>query len=97
MEQLIESYVTYLSDVKHSSQNTVQSYHRDLHKMQEYFYHSGISEMEQVTSTSLGSYVLFLEKSGMSSATVSRSIACIRSFYQYLLGRGMVHQNRRKD
>lgn len=93
MEQMIESFITYLRDTKHSSQNTVQSYHRDLHKMQEYFYHSGISEMEQVTSTSLGSYVLFLEKSGMSSATVSRSIACIRSFYQYLLGRGMVHQN----
>ena len=93
MEQLIESYVTYLSDIKHSSQNTIQSYNRDLHKMQEYFRENGISGVEEVNATSLGSYVLYLENSGMSSATVSRSIASIRSFFVYLLGRGLVSGN----
>ena len=93
MEQLIESYVTYLSDVKHSSQNTIQSYNRDLHKMQEYFRENGISGVEDINATSLGSYVLYLENSGMSTATVSRSIASIRSFFVFLLGRGIIDHN----
>ncbi|MBR6171663.1 MAG: site-specific tyrosine recombinase XerD [Eubacterium sp.] len=93
MEQMIEAYVTYLRDVKHSSQNTIQSYYRDLHKMQEYFRENGIHEVDEITATSLGSYVLYLEKTGMSSATVSRNIASIRSFFLYLLGRGMVKGN----
>jgi integrase/recombinase XerD len=61
--------------------------------MQEYFKENGVSEVDEINSTSLGSYVLYLEKSGMSSATVSRSIACIRSFFIFLLGRGMVKGN----
>ncbi len=93
MEQEIDSYITFLRDVKHSSENTIQSYNRDLHKMQHYFLENGISEVEEVNATSLGSYVLDLEKSGMSSATVSRNIASIRSFFIFLLGRGKVREN----
>ena len=91
--KMIGAYVTYLGDVKHSSQNTIQSYHRDLNKMQEYFEQKGITEVEDISSTSLSSYVLYLESSGMSAATVSRSIACIRSFFLYLLGKGLVQGN----
>ena len=93
MEQLIESYIAYLSDVKHASQNTIQSYRRDLNKMRDYFLGNGISDVNEVNATSLGSYVLYLENSGMSSATVSRSIASIRSFFLYLLSRGYVKGN----
>ena len=93
MEQLIESYINYLQDVKHASQNTIQSYRRDLCKMQEYFEKNGVTDVNDITATSLGSYVLYLEKSGMSTATVSRSIASIRSFFLFLLGRGLVKGN----
>ena len=93
MEQMIESYITYLHEVKHASQNTIQSYRRDLNKMKDYFRENGVTDVNEVNSTSLGSYVLYLENTGMSSATVSRSIASIRSFFLYLLGRGLVQGN----
>ena len=83
MEQMIESYIDYLRDVKHASQNTIQSYRRDLCKMKDYFRENGVTDVKDVNATSLGSYVLYLENSGMSSATVSRSIASIRSFFVY--------------
>ena len=93
MEQLIGYYISYLRDVKRASQNTIQSYNRDLRKMQEYYRENGVTDVNEVTSTSLGSYVLHLENSGMSSATVSRNIASIRSFFLFLLARGMVQGN----
>ena len=93
MKQMIESYIAYLHDVKHASQNTIQSYRRDLNKMRDYFRGNGVTDVNDVNATSLGSYVLYLEGIGMSSATVSRSIASIRSFFLYLLSQGMVQGN----
>lgn len=93
MRQKIDEYITYLIDVKGSSQNTVQSYRRDLVKMQNYFETNGVTDVSEVNSTLVRSYVLYMEDEKMSSATVSRSIASIRSFFIYLLERGLVSGN----
>ena len=93
MRQKIDEYITYLIDVKGSSQNTVQSYRRDLVKMQKFFETNGVTEVSEVNSTLVRSYVLYMEDEKMSSATVSRSIASIRSFFIYLLERGLVTGN----
>ena len=93
MRQKIDVYITYLIDVKGSSQNTVQSYRRDLVKMQKYFETNGVTNVSEVNSTLVRSYVLYMEDEKMSSATVSRSIASIRSFFIYLLERGLVTGN----
>jgi integrase/recombinase XerD len=93
VRQKIDEYITYLIDVKGSSQNTVQSYRRDLVKMQNYFETNGVTDVSEVNSTLVRSYVLYMEDEKMSSATVSRSIASIRSFFIYLLERGLVSGN----
>ncbi len=93
MELEIEKYIEYLTAVKKSSLNTVQSYRRDLMKMCSFLKESGIEDVKDVTSTSIRSYVLYMENAKMSSATVSRSIASIRSFFLYLLERGEVTGN----
>ena len=85
MEQYIDSYVNYLKNVKKSSDNTIASYRRDLVKFSRYFDEKGISRIEDINETYVNSYVLGLEKQGMSMATVSRNIASIKSFYAYLI------------
>ena len=87
MEQEIENYIGYLTDVKKSSLNTVQSYRRDLVKMQRFLESNGVTRVSEVNSTLIRSYVLYMENEKMSSATVSRSIASIRSFFIFLLER----------
>ncbi len=93
MDNLIDEYISFLKTNKHSSINTLQSYKRDLIKLRDYYLSRDIKDVNDVNATSLNSYVLFLEDSGMSSATVSRNIASIRSFFIYLLGRGKVKSN----
>ena len=90
MEQYIDRYVEYLKNVKKSSENTVASYRRDLCKFVKYFQEKGIVRLEDINETYITSYVLDLEKKGMSMATVSRNIASIKSFYAYLLREKMV-------
>lgn len=93
MEELVEVYIENLNNVKHASKNTLASYRRDLRKMAQYFETTGVNRVDEVTATFLDSYILYLERNGMSSATVSRSIASIKSFFTYLLRQGMISDN----
>ena len=76
-------FIDYLKETKNASQSTVSSYQRDLKKMENYFEEQGIADVESVTSTSLNSYVLYLEKQGLSTATVSRNVASMKAFFHY--------------
>lgn len=85
MINAIQDYISYLHNVKRTSHNTEISYERDLRKAALYFAGQQIEDLSQVTATNLNSYMLYLEKEHMSPATVSRSIAALRSFFQYLV------------
>lgn len=90
MEIYIEQYVEYLRTTKKSSDNTVASYKRDLLKFANYFKSQEKMDIRSINETNLNSYILFIEKQGMSMATVSRNIASIKSFFAYLLREGIV-------
>ena len=92
MGDYINSFIEYLKEVKHSSENTVASYRRDLRKLDSYLNSNKIF-LKDVNSTSLNTYILRLEKEGMSSATVSRNVASIRSFFTFLLNKGLIKSN----
>lgn len=84
MGNAIQEYIKYLHDVRKISYNTEISYHRDLNKAAEYFESQKISEVGDITETKINSYILYLEREKMSPATVSRSIASLRSFFHYM-------------
>lgn len=90
MEQEIKSFVSYLHEVKKTSQNTELSYQRDLMKMMRFLRTQKVEKSKDVTETNLNSYILDLEKKGMAAATVSRNIASMKAFYLYMLKNGEV-------
>lgn len=91
MEQEIKGFVSYLHNVKKTSQNTELSYQRDLMKMMRFLQEQKVEKLSDVTETILNSYILDLEKKGMAAATVSRNIASMKAFYLYLLKNGMLN------
>ncbi len=93
METEILRFVEYMSVERRASRNTVVSYERDLNQMAGYLRERGIAGVSKVTKTALNSYILFLEKSGRASSTVSRVMASMRTFFHYELRQG----NIRKD
>ncbi len=90
MEEHIQSFISYLHNVKNTSQNTELSYQRDLRKLQGFLRMQGIVRVDEVTAVSLHDYVRYLEKEGFKAATVSRNIASVRAFYHYLMREGVV-------
>ncbi|HPU63993.1 MAG TPA: site-specific integrase, partial [Mobilitalea sp.] len=93
MKHLIEDFIAYLQEVKHASLNTVRAYQNDLGKLESYLSHQGIETVSKITETSLNSYVLYLEKEGMSPASVSRHIASMKAFLLYLLRNGIISKD----
>ncbi|OUO81299.1 site-specific tyrosine recombinase XerD [Blautia sp. An249] len=93
MESLIREFVSYLHKMKKTSRNTELSYQRDLKKMQGFLEQQGIQKAEEVTCTHLNSYLLYLEQENFASSTISRSVASIRAFFQYLFKEGYLRQD----
>ena len=85
MEEAIQQFITYMKEEKKVSYNTIISYERDLKKVMVYFENLGITQLEEITMTDLNSYILYMENNGFSTATISRSVASLKKFFQYLL------------
>lgn len=90
MEQYINDFIMYLQEIRHASKNTLQAYQNDLRKLQSFFEKQEINSVTKISETCLNSYVLTLEKEGLSPASVSRNIAAMKAFILYLMKNGLI-------
>lgn len=93
MREEIAEFEIYLRTMKHSSRNTVAAYIRDLEKMEKFMKEQGKQAVTEITATNLTTYALYLERQGLSTATISRNIASVRAFFIYLLRKGKISQD----
>ena len=84
MEKQVKLFLEFLQNDKKVSDNTLQSYKRDIVQYEEYL-EKGKINFIKVKEETINGYVKYLEEMNKKSSTISRSIASIRSFYQYLL------------
>ncbi len=85
MEQLISSFTVYLDQEKKLSKNTLECYKRDIVQYLIYIDHVVNQDLFLTNKTTVITYLLHLQKSGKSTATISRNLASIRCFYKFLL------------
>ena len=89
MPDSFSSFEKYLRDVKHSSDNTVASYLRDLRQLSEYCNDNDLA-LDQLSSYDLDSYLHHLTSIGKSPATVTRCLASARCYFQYQQQEGVI-------
>lgn len=92
MSGLLLAYEEYLKTEKRASENTMSAYLRDVQQFVTAVEAKGLL-LTEVLSADVEDYTGALLRKGKSPATVTRSLASIKSFYQCLLLRGMVDQN----
>ncbi len=85
MEELKSSYLTFLKQKKKVSMNTVHSYDQDLGRFFSYLSKLEINNIQQISDTTIQSYLLFLEKNHFSAATIARNLISLRSFFDYMV------------
>lgn len=92
MEKQINNFLEFLKNDKKLSENTLQSYRRDIVQYKEYISKKNIDYLS-IESEDINSYLKYLQKSNKKTSTISRNLASIRSFYQYLLKTKIIKKN----
>ncbi|GGI95620.1 tyrosine recombinase XerD [Alicyclobacillus cellulosilyticus] len=78
-------FVEYLRVERGLAPNTLASYRRDLEAFAHYLAEHGPVSLTEVRRPHIVQYLSYLRSRGRASATVSRSLASIRSFFHYLV------------
>ena len=84
MEKQIKLFLEFLQNDKKLSENTLQSYRRDISQYQKYMEENQLN-YSKADEKVIKEYLAYLQEMGKKSSTVSRNLASIRSFYQYLV------------
>lgn len=93
MLDFIHAYENYLVTVKQASDNTVSSYIRDVRQFIDWLPANSEAGILSVSQSDISSYLSFLKEEGKSGATISRSLASIKNFYQYVVSSGSLEQS----
>ena len=93
MNTYVKEYTSFMTEIRHKSLNTVESYKRDVTQYISYLDGTGVTDISSTTKTTVLSYLLYLQKEGRASSTVSRTLASLRSYYLFMMQNGVVKSN----
>ncbi len=93
MVNVVEGYADFLIQVKHASDNTISSYMRDIHQFVNYLDTLVRLDILDADQQVISDYVHWLADRGKSPATISRSLASLKSFYQYAISLDLLDVN----
>ncbi len=86
MERQLKYFFDFLENDKKLSENTLQSYKRDLKQFKRYLEACEVN-YNHVKEDDIKDYIRELQENGKKPSSISRCIASIRSFYQFVLKR----------
>ncbi len=84
MDRQLKFFFNFLENDKKLSKNTLESYKRDLKQFREYLEEHGI-HYNRVKEEDVQNYIQELQDKGKKASSISRCIASIRSFFQFIL------------
>ncbi|MBS4536227.1 site-specific tyrosine recombinase XerD [Clostridium sp. D2Q-14] len=94
MEILTRKFIDYIKCTRELSENTIESYKRDLYQFNEYLIQNNIEEsLVNISKTTVITYMIYLQKKGRAGSTIARTLASLRTFYQYLLNEGLTRND----
>lgn len=92
-EKIVTRYIDYIRDEKGLTENTLEAYIRDINSFKEYMKDNDIEGFNDANKTIVITYLMNLQKKGRATSTISRNLASIRSFFQYLLNHDLVKED----
>ena len=84
MEKQVNNFLEFIKENKNASENTLQSYRRDIMQFSDYLDGKRVNYVK-ISNKDINEYIDYLKTEGKKSSTISRSLASLRAFYQYLL------------
>lgn len=90
MKVLVEEFIRYLAVERGLSDNTLDSYFGDLRQYLDFLKSQGISSFSETSKATVVEYLTKLQQEGKAPATLSRHLAALKSFYQFLVAEQLI-------
>jgi integrase/recombinase XerD len=93
---LVREYLTYLQVEKGLAGNSLQSYKRDLARLEDWAARAG-KAVEELARTDLRAWIASLSREGLAPTSVSRATSAARGFYRFLMLDGHIKSHPAED
>lgn len=91
---MIDGFIKYLSHEKRLSHHTITSYKNDLIQFQDFLRLTfEIEDLKSATNTQIRSWIVHLSDNGIVATSINRKLATLKSFYKFLVFRGLLDKN----
>ncbi|MEA3489689.1 MAG: site-specific tyrosine recombinase XerD [Candidatus Omnitrophota bacterium] len=92
MKEQIDQFIYFLQVERGVSDNTVQSYMRDLVKFGGYI-RKAKKDLSDVKREDIVGFLMYLKDRGLSASTIARNLAALKTFWKFLVAEQVVKEN----
>lgn len=85
MNELIDSFLSYLSVERGLAANTISSYHDDLNAFSGFLRERNIAAVSNTQRNDVTNFMLFQKDKGLNPSSIARRLAAIKVFYRFLV------------
>lgn len=101
MEDAIRAFVSFLEVERNASRETVRNYQSDLQQVALFLRRTEnvpcSIRVDRVTTEDVRAYLHWLDRKGEKASSLARKLACLRSFYRFLMREGAAQKNPAED
>lgn len=90
MKKQVEAFLNFLATEKGASEHTTKNYGIDLREFMKFITEK---ELQELTYLDIRSFLAFLKTREYSKSSISRKLACLRSFFKFLVRENILTQN----
>jgi integrase/recombinase XerC len=97
MEDAIKAFVMHLQVERNASHETIRNYRSDLLQLTRFLQRTKQEtvplHIDSVTGDEIRAYLHSLNQQGEKASSLARKLACVRSFFRFLVREGHLHKN----
>lgn len=93
IEPCVDGFLDWILTERGLAENTIAAYQRDIGVFSEYLREKGISDIGEISSTQIVSFLRNLTNLELSTKSIARKMTTIRSFFRYLILEGNLEED----
>jgi len=93
LDILVDQYINYLILEKGLSDNTIESYSRDISRYVEYLKQKRVKQISDADTPLILTYLISLRDGGLKARSTARHLVTLRGFYRYLVQEKIIKYN----
>ncbi len=93
ISQIIEQFLSQLSNIRRYSENTIKAYRIDLFEFHDFCNENSKSDITDITEKLLKKFTIYLTEKNIDKTSISRKLSAVRSLFKYAYRNEIINYN----